>query len=460
MTQPGLPRAYSARVETARGAEALLATGRAGPRPRVVRGEGVWLWDDAGRRYLDAIGGIHVNSIGHGVAEVAEAIARQASQVAYAFNMHFTTDAQVELAERVVELAPPGMARVHFVSGGSEATEVALQVARQYHLARGQPTRWRAIGRWHSYHGSTVGAMSVTGHLGRRRDYAPYLLDFPPIAPPCGAGCRLGRADRAACLACADELAVTIEREGPDTIAAFFAEPVVGTTAGALVPPPGYYERIREICDRYDVLFVADEVITGFGRTGRNFGIDHWRTTPDLLTSAKGLSSGYAPIGAVVVHERVAAELARGRPDGYFLGYTFSGNPVSCAAALAVQDYLTRHRLIERCAAVGPRLAARLAALGERFASVGEVRGLGLLLGIELVRDRATRAPFPRAERVQERVVAAALERGLAIVGGTGRGDGADGDHLLVTPPFVISEAECDDLVARLAEALAAAGLS
>ncbi len=447
-------------METARGAEALLAAGPAKARPRIVRGEGVWLFDDAGRRYLDGIGGIHVNSIGHGVAEVADAIARQARQVAFAFAMHFTTDAQVELAERVVAMAPSGMARVHFVSGGSEATEVALQLARQYHLARGRPTRWRAVGRWHSYHGSSVGAMSVTGHLGRRRDYAPYLLNFPHIPPPCGARCRLGRSDPAACLACADELAITIEREGPDTIAAFVAEPVVGTTAGALVPPPGYYERVRAICDRYDVLFVADEVITGFGRTGRTFGIEHWRATPDLITSAKGLASGYAPIGAVVVHERVAAELARGRPDGFFTGYTFSGNPVSCAAALAVQDYLARHRLIERCAAVGERLKAKLAALGERHAAVGEVRGLGLLLGVELVADRGTRAPFPRRERIQEQVVAAALERGLAIVGGTGRGDGPDGDHLLVTPPFVISDAECDELVAVLDDALGAAGLS
>src|SRR5947199_10016224 len=171
--------------------------------------------------------------------------------------------------------------------------------------------------------------MSVTGHLGRRKDYQPYLLNYPHISPPCGSRCRLGRADPSACLACADELAVTIEREGPDTIAAFFAEPVVGTTAGALVPPAGYYERIRAICDRYDVLFVADEVITGFGRTGRNFGIEHWRAVPDLLTSAKGLSSGYAPIGAVVVHERVAAELERGRPDGHVVGSSCSGTAVS-----------------------------------------------------------------------------------------------------------------------------------
>ena len=445
-------------VETARGEDALLRAGPAKARPRIVRGEGVWLWDDAGRRYLDGIGGIHVNSIGHGVVEVADAIARQARDVAFAFSMHFTTGVQLELADRVAAMAPDGMgrARVHFVSGGSEATEVALQVARQYHLARGNGSKWRAIGRWHSYHGSSVGAMSVTGHLGRRRDYQPYLLNFPHISPPCGARCRLGHPDASACSACAEELAVTIEREGPDTIAAFFTEPVVGTTAGALVPPPGYYERIREICDRYDVLFVADEVITGFGRTGRNFGIEHWAAAPDMITSAKGLSSGYAPIGAVIAAERVADELNRGRPDGYFVGYTFSGNPVSCAAALAVQDYLAKHKLVERSATIGGYLKAKLATLAERHGAVGEVRGLGTLLGIELVADRATYVPFPRREHVQERVVAAALERGLAIVGGTGRGHGPEGDHLLVTPPFVISESECDQLVAMLDEALTA----
>jgi adenosylmethionine-8-amino-7-oxononanoate aminotransferase len=443
-------------VETDRQADALLAPRPGGPpRPQIVRGQGVWLWDADGRRYLDGIGGIHVVSIGHGVAEVGEAMARQASRVAFAFNTHFTTEPQERLAERVVAMAPPGLTRAYFVSGGSEATEVALQFARQYHLARGRPSKWRAIGRWHSYHGSSVGAMSVTGHSGRRRDYAPYLLDFPHIAPPCGRSCRLGRAEPSACLACADELAVTIEREGADTIAAFFAEPIVGTTAGALVPPPGYYERVREICDRYDVLFVADEVITGFGRTGRTFGIEHWRATPDLITSAKGLSSGYAPIGAVVVHGRVAEALAQGRPDGYFVGYTYSGNPVSCAAALAVQDYLARHRLIERCARIGGYLRARLETL-RRHRHVGEVRGRGLLLGLDLVADQATAAPSPRAARLQERVVAAALERGLALIGGTGRGYGPDGDHLLVTPPFVITEAECDQLVDALDGALAA----
>jgi adenosylmethionine-8-amino-7-oxononanoate aminotransferase len=448
-------------VETARAAEALLATGPRVERPRIVRGEGVWLWDAAGRRYLDAIGGIHVNSIGHGVAEVADAIAEQARRVAFAFGMHFTTDPQVELAERVAAMAPAGMgrARVGFVSGGSEAAEMALHLVRQYQLARGRPGMWRAIGRWHSYHGASVGALSVGGHVGRRRDYAPYLLPFPHVSPPCGGRCRLGRAEPAACLACADELAAAIEYEGPETIAAFFAEPVGGTTAGALVPPPGYYERVRAICDKYEILFVADEVITGFGRTGRTFGIEHWAAAPDILFSAKGLASGYAPIGAVVVGQSVAETIERGRPDGFFSSYTFGGNPVSCAAALAVQGYLERHGLVERCARTGQRLEERLAGLGERFASVGEVRGLGLLLGIELVRDRATRAPFPRGERVQERVVAAALERGLAIVGGTGRGVGPDGDHLLITPPFVISDDECDQLVAALGEALGAAGL-
>ena len=440
-------------METAIDTDALLSPSGAKHRPRIMRGEGVWLWDDQGKRYLDGIGGIHVVSIGHGVPEIGEAMAAQARKVAFAFSSHFTTDPQIELADRVVRMAPPGMRKVQFTSGGTESNEMALQIVRQYFLARGKPSKWRAIARWHSYHGASVGTLSLSGHLGRRKDYAPYLLNFPHIDPPCGHFCEHGN-DPATCLASADELATTIEREGPDTIAAFFAEPIIGTTAGAVVPPPGYYERIREICDRYDVLFVADEVITGFGRTGKNFGIEHWDAVPDIITSAKGLSSGYAPIGAVIVHERVTDALAEGRADGYYTGYTFSGNPISCSAALAVQDYIARHNLIDRCERRGAYLKARLTQMAKRFPMIGDVRGEGLLLGIELVQDQASYAPFPRAHKLQERIVAAALERGLAIVGGVGRGHGPDGDHLLVTPPFVISEAECDDLVERLAGAL------
>jgi adenosylmethionine-8-amino-7-oxononanoate aminotransferase len=425
--------------------------------PHVVldHGEGVYVYDVAGKRYLDGLGGIHVVSIGYGVREVAEAMAAQAAKIPFAYGSQFVTRPRLELAERVIAMAPPGMARAYFVSGGSEANEVALAMARQYHLARGKPAKHKVIGRWHSFHGLTMATLSMSGHVARRADYQPYLLNFPHVAPPYDLRCPECRAGHACPTHGPAALERAIEVEGAENVAAFIAEPIVGTTSGALTPPPGYYEGIRAICDRHDVLFIADEVITGFGRTGKNFGIQHWDATPDLITSAKGLSSGYAPIGAVILRENVWETFAASDRGGFVIGHTFSGHPVSCAAALAVLDYLDQHRLVERSATMGVILKGKLEALAARCPYVGEVRGKGLLLGLELVRDRATLEPFDRAERVQERVVAAALERGLILVGSAGFAEHGRGDHVIVSPPFVITEAQCDELVAILEASLA-----
>lgn len=414
------------------------------------RGEGVYIYDSDGKRYLDAIGGIHVVTIGHGVAEVAEAMAAQARKVGFANRSRFTSEPQERLADAVIKMAPEGMDRVFFVTGGSTANEIALQIARQYHIERGKSTKYKIIGRWHSYHGSTVGAMSMSGYLTPQRDMAPYSLNFPHIQPSHCYRCPFNLMYPSCDLACATDLARTIEQEGSDTIAAFIAEPIVGTTGGAIVPPSGYYEKIREICDFYDILFIVDEVVTGFGRTGKNFGIEHWTTTPDIITAAKTLSSGYAPVGTVIVHKSIWETFISGNKDGIPLWLTYSGHPLSCATALAVQNYIAKHNLIERCAVMGKYLKNELQKLAQREPLIGDVRGEGLLLGIEFVQDRKTRKPFPRSMQFQEKIVQTAFDHGIILVGGSGTGSGIDGDHISISPPFVITESECDEIVAIL----------
>ena len=426
--------------------------------PAIERAEGMYLYGTDGRRYLDAAGGVHVVGIGHGVQEVVDAMERQARKVCFAYGGAFSNPPQAALSEQLISLAPPGMAKVYFVSGGSEANEIALTVAHHYFVEKGKPTKTRFIARWQSYHGSTVGAMSMTGNVLRRRDHSPYALPFPHINPCNCYRCPYGRTYPDCGLACAWELDQTIRREGPDTIAAFIAEPIVGTTAGAFTPPPGYYEVIRQICDEHDVLFVADEVITGFGRTGKKFGSDHWQAVPDMITCAKGLSSGYAPIGAVMFNEKIWQAFDQGPRSTFFIGYTFSGNPVSCATSLAVQKYLEKHNLIERSAVMGEYLQRRLRDLQERTPYIGEVRGKALMIGVEFVQDKATKEPFPPSARFAGRVVRTALAKGLHLIGSTGTADGERGDHLLITPPFIITEQQCDDLVALLAETLAEVG--
>jgi len=424
------------------------------PHRLATRGAGVHVYDDTGKAYLDAIGGMYVNAIGYGVPEIAAAMAEQARTLSFAHRLRFSHDPQERLADRVVALAPPGLTRVFFTTGGSTANEMALRIVRHYHLERGRPDKHKVVGRRHSYHGSTVGAMSMSADPLGQEGMAPYELHFPRIDPPYCYRCPLQQTYPGCELACASALAHTLEHEGPETVAAFIAEPLVSGVGSAIRPPPGYYEKIREICDRYDVLFVADEVVTGFGRTGKAFGIDHWRTIPDIITAAKALSSGYAPLGAVILHRRVWETLYAGKRPGIPLQLTYAGHPVACAAALAVQEYVARHDLVARCAAAGASLGARLERLAAGEPWIGEVRGEGLLRGVEFVQDRVSRRPFPRSAGLQEKVVEAAFEEGLLLIGRSGTGATAEGDHISMAPPFVITEAQCDELVAMLARSI------
>jgi adenosylmethionine-8-amino-7-oxononanoate aminotransferase len=423
--------------------------------PVLVRGEGSWVWDERGKRYLDAVAGMGVVTVGHGSRRVAEAVGHQASTLAFCISNIFSNERAAALAAKLGRLTPGDLNHFQFTSGGSEATEVAIKLARQYHLERGRDGKHLVIARWQSYHGATLGALSATGMPGRRRRFEPLLLDFPHIAPNYCYRCPFGESYPSCGMACALDLEQAIRRAGPDRVAAFIAEPVVGAAAGATVPPPEYFPIVREICDRHDVLFIADEVITGVGRTGRNFGIEHWGVVPDLMTMAKGLSGGYAPLGAVAISDRIA-DVFRSRRVAFDHILTYAANPLAAAAACEVLDIVVEECLVERAA----RLSEPFFARGRRLLAhpiVGDVRGLGLLMGVELVRDPKTKAPFPPEQKVAALVAGEALRRGLVLYPGTGTADGTAGDHFLICPPLTIEEAHLDLLFELLDESLTAA---
>lgn len=414
-------------------------------------GEGIYLYDAKGKCYLDAIGGTHVISIGHGVAEIADAIAEQARKLCFVHKAQFTSEPQERLADVIVEMAPAGMDRVGFVTGGSTANEMAFQLALLYHKLRGKASKYKIISRWHSYHGHTIATLGMSGSRFVRGSLPPFdLLNFPHIQPPHCYQCPYNLTYPNCQLACANELAKTIEQEGPDTIAAFIAEPIIGGAGSAIVPPPGYYEKIREICDFYDVLFISEEIITGFGRTGKNFGIEHWEAIPDIITATKALSSGYAPIGAVIFHQRIRETFAQATKKSPLSLFTYSGHPISCAAALAVQNYIAKHNLIEQCVVMGKYLKNELQKLAERESLIGDIRGEGLLVGLEFVQNQDTHKPFSRSLNIAEKIMQIGLENGLILRARFGTGTGTDGDHLLISPPFIITESQCDELVSKL----------
>ncbi|GAB4286517.1 MAG: aspartate aminotransferase family protein [Deferrisomatales bacterium] len=422
--------------------------------PTADRAEGVWIWDAEGNRYLDGCSGASVVSIGHGVPEIVETAAAQMSRLSFTHGTQFTTAACEEMAWRVAALSPdPEVDRVYFVSGGSEAVETAIKMARQYWREVGEPDRYKIISRWISYHGNTIGALALGGHTVRRMPYQPLIQHTPHIEPCYCYRCPFGRSPDGCGLPCADALDRTIRYEGPRSVAAFIAEPVVGATAGALVPPDGYWQRIREICDRHGILLIADEVMTGVGRTGEPLALSHWGVSADLTVLAKGLSSGYAPHGAVLAHRKIHDAIREG--SGSFVhGHTFGQHPVSMAVGAAVLRYLEKHRLIERSRRMGEILLERLRAAVGELPVVGDVRGLGLFAGVELVADRTTRAPFDPAMRAAQTVGDEAFRQGLIVYPGNGGADGLRGDHLLVCPPFVIAEEEIELLVGILARCL------
>jgi adenosylmethionine-8-amino-7-oxononanoate aminotransferase len=420
--------------------------------PTAVRGEGVFIYDQTGRAYLDGSGGAVVVSIGHGVESIRQAMLAQASRIAFAHGSQFTTEAAVLLARKIIDICPPGLTHVYFLSGGSEAVETAVKMARQYQIDRGQPSKYKVISRWTSYHGNTLGALALSGHTGRRKHYLPLMRHTPHIAPAYCYRCPFGREPASCALECADDLEKTILYEGPDSVSAFVAEPIVGATAGALVPRDGYFQKIRKICDRYDVLLIVDEVMTGVGRTGRNFAVDHWGVVPDMLVGSKGLAGGYSPIYCVVTKEAVHKVIQEA--SGAFVhGHTYSQNPLSCAVAVAVLDYIRENELVKRCAAMGGYLLKKLQDL-YRHSIVGDIRGLGLMAGVEFIKDRKTKEPFDPALKLNALIGSRAFDKGLITYPGGGGADGVRGDHILLAPPFIITVEQIDQLVGILGETI------
>ena len=420
--------------------------------PTASYGEGIYIYDQSGKRYIDGSGGAVVVSIGHGVEEIKEAMLQQADRIAFTHGSQFTTEAAVTLAERLVDMAPEGLNRVYYLSGGSEAVETSVKLARQYQVDRGKPMKFKVISRWSSYHGNTLGALALSGHTGRRKYYQPLIQHTPHISPAYCYRCPFGLLPERCGLECAEDLERTILYEGPDSVSAFMAEPVVGATAGAVVPKEGYFRRIREICDKYDVLLIADEVMTGVGRTGRSFAMEHWDVSPDMLVCAKGLAGGYSPLFCVMCTERIHRTIREG--NGAFVhGHTYSQNPLSCAIGNAVLDYIRKHDLVRRSAEMGDELLERMQSLYE-IPIVGDVRGLGLFCGVELVRDRQSKAPFDPEIKVNARITNRAFEKGLIVYPGSGGVDGIHGDHVMVAPPFIITEEQISELVAILKESI------
>jgi adenosylmethionine-8-amino-7-oxononanoate aminotransferase len=425
--------------------------------PIAVRGEGIEIVDRDGKRYLDASGGAAVSCLGHDHPRVIEAIQAQVARLAYAHTSFFTSEPAEALADHLIERAPEGIDRVYYVSGGSEAVEAALKMARQYFVEIGQPQRTRFIARRQSYHGNTLGALSVGGNAWRRRQFEPLLIDVAHVSP-CYAYREQGANETAEAYVArlADELDETIQELGPESVIAFVAEPVVGATMGAVPPVPGYFRAVREICDRYGMLLILDEVMCGMGRTGTLFACEQEEVRPDLVTIAKGLGAGYQPIGATLVSRVVYESIVAG--SGFFQhGHTYMAHPTACAAGLAVQQTILEEQLLGRVRQQGAKLREMLV---ERFGghdNVGDVRGRGLFLGLELVADRASKRPFAPERRLHARVKSEALARGLMCYPNGGTIDGYRGDHVLLAPPYIVTDTDLEVIVDRLAAAIDAA---
>ncbi len=421
------------------------------PRPFLDRGEGIYLFDETGKRYIDGSSGAMVSNIGHSNPRVLNAMKTQMDRATFGYRLHFRTNASEDLAAKTVSMMPKGLDRVFFVSGGSEAVESAVKLARQYAITQGQGSRWKVISRFPSYHGCTLGALALTGYDPLARPFAPMMREMPKIAAPT---CYLDRdnlshAERG--LKYAELLREEIIAQDPETVLAFIMEPVGGASTGALVAPDNYYGRIRDICDEFGIVLIYDEVMSGAGRTGKFLAAEHWGITPDVVALSKGFAAGYAPLGATVARgDMVEAILDSG---GFQHGFTYAGNPLACSAGLAVLNEIEEQGLVDNAARMGDVLQSRLVGLMERYPFIGDVRGKGLMLAFELVSDRESMTPLPKELNAFNRLVELAYERGLIIYSRRTRG-GLVGDHFLVCPPMIITPAQIDEIMHVLSDAL------
>ncbi len=421
------------------------------PRPFLDRGEGIYLFDESGKRYIDACSGAMVSNIGHSNPRVLAKMKAQMDRATFGYRLHFRTHPSEDLAAKTVSLCPPGLDRVFFVSGGSEAVESAVKLARQYAITQGKTQRYKVISRFPSYHGCTFGALDLTGYDPLREPFAPMMEGMPKIDAPMTYLDRDDLSEEERGLKYAEFLRARIEAEGPETVLAFMMEPIGGASTGALVAPDSYYVRIREICDEYGVLLIFDEVMSGAGRTGRFLASEHFGVVPDITVLSKGFGAGYAPLGAVVAPARLVEPVLDA--GGFLHGFTYAGNPLACAAGLAVLEEIEEQDLIGNAAWMGDLLKAELTGLMERYSFIGDVRGKGLLLAFELVADRTTMTPLPRDLNAYNRLVEIAYDLGLILYSRRTRG-GLEGDHFLVCPPLIVTGEQIGEIMDLLDQAL------
>ena len=427
------------------------------PKPRIARAEGIWFTDTGGNRYMDASSGPVASNLGHGNPRVLDAMIRQARDAAFAFPMQFESDANLALSERLARLAGPGLERAFLTSGGSEAIESAIRFARQHAVATGQESRWKVVSRQPSYHGNTLGALAVSGDEAAHRLAGPMLPKLPKVPAPFTYRLPPNHTPDSYARECAAALEQAIEREGPETVLAFIMEPVGGLATGGLVAPDAYYGAVRDICTRHGVLLIYDEVMSGAGRTGRFLAADHWpEARPDLVVLAKGITAGYTPMGAVLVPDRMADRLVAA--GGFAMGFTYFANPLSCAVGAAVLDEMTGvhtgRDLIANAAAMGTLLRARLEDIQTRRAMLGDIRGKGLLLAVEMVADKDSKCPVALDRMVPYRTQEIGLRHGLALYCRR-TGGGKYGDWVMVSPPLIVTEADVDELAERFEATLA-----
>ena len=417
----------------------------------VTRTEGVYFHTADGRKIMDASGGPMAVNIGYGRQEVAEAVRQSIAQVSYVVPV-YTSEARIELCQRIRNLMPDGLGRIYFCSGGSEANEAAIKLARQYHVLTGNTSKYKIITRDLSYHGMTIATLSMGDIKMRKRDFVPMLWDSRRIEACYCYRCPFGRDYPNCDMECAHALEQRILEEGPETVSAFMAEPIVAAAGGALVPPPEYFPIIREICNKYDVLLIVDEVVTGFGRTGKKMGMNHFDVVPDIATFAKGVSSAYVPLGGMVVRDSILESFEQNKSDFQHL-YTFSSHPLACAVGNEVLRIIEAEQLIQRAATMGEYLRNRLARL-ETFPMVGDIRGRGLLWGIEFVKDKETKEPFPKEKSAKNRILRACFKKGAFFYPGYYEDEQGQGDHIMMAPPFIITREQIDHCVNILEEAL------
>lgn len=418
---------------------------------KAAYGENIYIYDTDGNQFIDGCCGALVSNLGHAVPEITDAIARQLGKLEFAHPSRWACDVVEEAAAAVADFSPEGLNSVWFVSGGSEAIESAVKLARQFYVERdGKATgKHLTIGRWNSYHGSTIGTMAIAGSMARRRTFAPLFRESPKIAAHYCYRCPFGLSYPSCGVRCGRQLEEEIRRIGPEYITSFIAEPIVGSTVGALTPPVEYWPMVREICDKYDIMLIADEVMSGCGRTGRNFAVERWRVTPDIIATAKGLAAGYVPTGGMIVKDYITEAIRQGS-GAFGHGHTYNGNPVSAAAVVAVMKYMKERDVVGNAAKVGAMFGEGLKKIGAANPIVGEVRGDGMMWGFELVRDKSTREPFAKNVGAAGVATKECIGQKLIIYPGNGMIDGIEGDNFLIAPPLVTTEEQAGTILERL----------